>query len=47
MAGKIENAAVVPDVDDYDLTTEKIVCPEINNPWWPHSMPTDGVAHRR
>ncbi|MEO8906915.1 MAG: hypothetical protein ABI310_02450 [Microbacteriaceae bacterium] len=29
------------DVDDYDLSSEKTACPEINNVWWPHSIPTD------
>lgn len=29
------------DVDEYDLSTEKSACPEINNAWWPHSIPTD------
>ena len=47
MTGKIETVAAVTDVDEYDLSTEKVVCPEINNAWWPHSMPTDGVAHKR
>jgi hypothetical protein len=47
MTDNVEDVVVVPDVDEYDLTTEKIVCPEINNAWWPHSMPTDGFAHKR
>lgn len=31
-------------VDDFDLSTERLVAPEINNPWWPQAIPTDGPA---
>jgi hypothetical protein len=41
MTGAIDKKAIVTVIDEYDLSTEKTACPEINNAWWPHSMPTD------
>lgn len=47
MAETAEDKTGAPEADEYDLSTERLLCPEINGSWWPHSTPTDGVAHKR
>jgi hypothetical protein len=41
---KIGVTSQAPKSDDFDLSIEKVVCPEVNSAWWPVAVPTDGPA---